>query len=179
MEDALPDYLPIHDKRVVEIRSSDDPKLTSALDQQLSECRARQGSIALIVVRSLSNTGLRPDGELTHWQKSFVESIRANTDGEELRGFITPTNEVAMMVEDVDRSELTTLTREAIQQAANTHGELPSLAANSTVHLIAGMSFVSEPTRSFRFQQLTDSAWRCLEGAASQGSGAVKSIEVF
>lgn len=171
-------YIPNSDQRVVELRSSNDPKLLRTLEQQLSECRIRQGSMALVVVRLLEGECAPPEGSLAPWQLAFVTAIREQTDCEELRGFIMPSGEVAMILEDVDRGEATNIARESMGQASVADCQ-HVLSSTETLALIAGIAYVSEPNRGFRLQQLTDAAWRCLEGAVAQGAGAAKSLEVF
>lgn len=78
------------DQSVVEIRSSSDPKLVRTLDQQLSDCRARQGSIALIVAKTLHHElGYQPEGKLAVWQRAFIDYLREQAETEELRGFVS------------------------------------------------------------------------------------------
>lgn len=175
-----PLFIPIEDECVIEIRSSDDPKLIRSLDQQLSDCRARQGSIALVIARTIHpTTQPQPEGQLALWQQAFVEHLRENAESEHLRGFITSQGEVAMMLEDLDKPVVAAIVREGLTQAAQVQREASGLGVESVLPLIAGISCVSSPARSFQIQQLVAAGWRCLDGAASQGAGAVKSIEVY
>ncbi len=174
------DYEPNDDDRVVEIRSSSDPKLVRSLDQQLSDCRVRQGSLALVVARTLHRDPTpHPEGQLAIWQRFFVEHLRANSESDELRGFVTSEGEIAMLLEDLDKPVAAAIVREALQEASAQHRKARGLGAEGSIPLIAGLSFVSGPARSFQIKQLIDAGWRCLEGAANQGSGSVKSLEVY
>lgn len=83
------------------------------------------------------------------------------------------------MIEDVERPVVMAIAREGLLEAGEAHRQACGLGAESATALVSGISFVSSPARSFKIQQLIDSAWRCLEGATDQGSGSVKSIEVY
>ncbi len=176
---AAPEY--VEDHRVVEIRSSSDPNLVRALEHQLDECRSNQGSLALLVVRQIHRDAAkhRPKGCLELWQQSLVNHIRDNTEAGDIRGFMSPEDDLAMLVEDMDRPEVTAVVREAIQKASVAHQDFNELAAESTIPLIAGIAFVASPARSFHLKQLIDAAWKCLDAAGNQGAGSVKSIECY
>jgi hypothetical protein len=176
---ADPEY--VEDHRVVEIRSSSDPNLVKALEHQLDECRSNQGSLALLVVRQIHRDAAkhRPKGCLELWQQSLVNHIRDNTEAGDIRGFMSPEDDLAMLVEDMDRPEVTAVVREALQKASIAHQVFNELAAESTIPLIAGIAFVASPARSFHLKQLIDAAWKCLDAAGNQGAGSVKSIECY
>lgn len=177
---AIAELSPIDSMRVVEIRSSNDPKLVSCLDQQLGQCRVEQGSMALIVARTVEpEYSVRPEGLLQPWQGALVDYLCDNTEDADLRGFINPQGEIAIVVEDLDRQSATALVREALQAASNAQRNASGIGDDSFHALISGISVVSAPARSFKIQQLIDAAWRCLDGAANQGAGSVKSLEVY
>ncbi len=147
-----PLFIPIEDECLIEIRSSDDPKLIRSLDQQLSDCRARQGSIALVIARTIHpTTQPQPEGQLALWQQAFVEHLRENAESEHLRGFLTTQGEVAMMLEDLDKPVVAAIVREGLTQAAQVQREASGLGVESVLPLIAGVSYVSSPAAPFKF----------------------------
>jgi hypothetical protein len=165
--------------QVIEIRSANDSQLVESLEQQLVRCRTSQGYLTLVVVRELKRSDVPSDGLLNVWQKSVLRNVRNHAESSELRGFITPDGDLAIMLSDLDRTATATLIRFAIQSAAVAHIPSSGLVAEKKRELAAGVGSVGAPARSFRIEQLTDAAWRCLDGASLQGSGTVKTIEVF
>lgn len=169
----------IKTKRIIEIRSSNDPQLSSNLDQLLSDCRSEQGTLTLVVMKNLEqpNTPESLGHHLLPWHAKIVELIDLAGESQNVRGFLTDAGELSMVFENVERSEVSQWIREAFSTLNQSSDS--ALSANRSVPLVAGVASVSSPSRSFRIEQLIQSAWRCLDGATSQGASAIKTIEVF
>lgn len=166
-------------QRIIEIRSSNDPQLSGNLDQLLSDCRSEQGTLTLVVVKNLEqpSTPASNGCNLLPWHAKLVELVDVAGESQNVRGFLTDAGELSMVFENVERSEVSQWIREAFATLNQSSGS--SLSSNRSVPLVAGISSVSSPSRSFRIEQLIQSAWRCLDGATSQGASAIKTIEVF
>jgi hypothetical protein len=175
-------------KALLPIRSLDDPRLADALQSQLSVCRERGSSMTLAVVddgvseeRNASRGSSSMAGR-DSWQSIFLHQLFDISEGRVgERGFLSDAGALVIVVEGMDRSEVTTLVREAIQGTCQAwFGDAaappPALPPGTWC---AGISSVVIPNKRFRFEQLPQAAWRCLEAARKQGPGAVKSLEVF
>lgn len=175
-------------KALLPIRSPDDPRLAEALQSQLSACRERGSSMTLAVVdaggpeeRTGPGGANSPAGR-DGWQSLFLRHLFEISEGRVgERGFLSEAGELAIIVEGLERSEATTLVREAIQGTCQSWfvDAAAQLPAKPSGTLFAGISSVVIPSKRFRFEQLQQAAWRCLEAARKQGPGAVKSLEVF
>ncbi len=95
-----------------------------------------------------------------------------------VRGFISDDGELSLVFQDVERAELGQWIRDSFAKI-NLANEESSLATIVALPLVAGVAMVNAPSRSFKIDQLIQSAWRCLDGASKQGAGAVKTIEVY
>jgi hypothetical protein len=146
----------------------------------LQQCRSDQGVLAIVVVRHTESNADKSDSEILirPWQLQFLEAMDSNIESASVRGFVTDAGELALVFENSERTELAQAARDSFAQL-NQVLSTQSLSTNRPTPLIAGVSAVNAPSRSFRVEQLIESAWRCLDGAAAQGAGAVKSIEVF
>lgn len=167
----------------VEIRSSNDPKLAETLDTQLQRCRERHGSMSLVVVKILVQPGLdqpmSSDDRLMSWQSIVIERLREATDGSTTRGFICAAGELALIVDDMDRGEVTGVLREVLEAASEPQEVVSKMIEVPKIPLVCGVACVTSPSKKFKIDQLTAAAWRCLDAAKSQGPGAIKSLEVF
>jgi hypothetical protein len=166
---------------IVEVRSASDPKLVEAFSEQLAQCRRRGGSMALLITKSLptdeNGTSVTVPDEI--WQTRFMELAREASETDQLRCFQTRENELAIIIEDLDRPEVAAIARECLDNASIVHRDSNQLATKTELSLAVGISYVALPARSFSVEQLMDSAWRCLSAAEKQGSGSIKTIEVF
>lgn len=169
-----------NDNRFVEIRSSKDPHLSTILEQILMQCRNDQGMLSLIVVKKLGqNTNATAANQiLQNWQARFIQHMDQRGESANVRGFVSDEGELSLVFQDVERSELAQWVRDSFAKLSQTNDN-SQLATPTSIPLVAGISTVNAPSRSFKIEQLIQSAWRCLDGASSQGSGAVKTIEVY
>jgi hypothetical protein len=169
----------LNDRRFIEIRSVKDPQLSGNLDALLRDARNEQGLLSLIVVKKL---GMPSDASqaalLQNWQSDFIALIDSNAEASNVRGFVSDEGELTLVYHDIERSALARWIREAFAKLG-TLKAANSLSANAPVPLVAGIASVNAPSRSFTIDQLIQSAWRCLDGASTQGAGAVKTIEVY
>ena len=165
----------VNDKRFVEIRSARDPHLSSNLDQMLQQCRNDQGVLSLIVVKKLGTNSSAAD---QNWQSTFIEYMDSHGEATNVRGFISDDGELTLVFHDVDRAELAQWIRESFGKFNHSNAD-SSLATTVAQPLVAGVAMVNAPSRSFKIDQLIQAAWRCLDGASTQGAGAVKTIEVY
>ena len=166
------------DHRFVEIRSARDPQLSANLDQLLQQSRNDQGTLSLMVVKKLGGEAAASSHALQNWQSSFIEAMDTHSEAANVRGFVSDEGELTLVFQDVDRAELAQWIRESFANL-NTASADASIATASAQPLVSGVAMVNAPSRSFRIDQLISAAWRCLEGASTQGSGAVKTIEVY
>jgi hypothetical protein len=171
---------------IIEIRSSNDPELARNLDVHLQRCRERSGSLALVVVRckadektTSSGPSGTPKGVLTSWQLDIISALQSSLEHRKMYGFHTTDGEIALIMEDVDRSEVTALVRKVIEQEAVVDDHETRLLDQAGLPLYSGIACVHAPSKSFRLAQLTESAWRCLDASTRQPPGSVKSIEVY
>jgi len=167
-----------NDHRFVEIRSGRDPQLSSNLDQILQHCKNEQGTMALIVTKRLANDGENHGQGFENWQSRFIELMDAHGEATNVRGFISGDGELSLVFQGVDRAELGQWIRDSFAKI-NLANEDSSVATAVALPLVAGVAMVNAPSRSFKIDQLIQSAWRCLDGASKQGAGAVKTIEVY
>ena len=103
-----------------------------------------------------------------------------DTHGEasNVRGFVSDDGELSLVFQDVEKAELAQWIRESFAKFNNGSAD-STLATTVAQPLVAGVAMVNAPSRSFKIDQLIQAAWRCLEGASTQGAGAVKTIEVY
>jgi hypothetical protein len=163
------------DKRLVEIRTGSDPQLRNNLDQLLQQCRSEQTTLSMAVVSRLGQAGSEPSGQ---WHSSFIDALMEQSEASDLKGFVTEAGELALVFADVDRSQLSHWIRESFG-SMNRHKPKSGMVTADVDPLVAGIAMVNAPARAFRIDQLIDSAWRCMDGAAIQGTHAVKTIEVY
>lgn len=137
--------------------------------------------MALLITKSLptdeNGTSVTVPDEI--WQTRFMELAREASETDQLRCFQTRENELAIIIEDLDRPEVAAIARECLDNASIVHRDSNQLATKTELSLAVGISYVALPARSFSVEQLMDSAWRCLSAAEKQGSGSIKTIEVF
>jgi hypothetical protein len=171
---------------IIEIRSSNDPELARNLDVHLQRCRDRSGSLALVVVRCRTDSKSNPElqsgslkGSLTSWQLDMIAALQSSLEHRKMYGFHTTDGEIALIMEDVDRSEVTALVRKVIAQEVVVDDHETRLLDQAGLPLYSGIACVHAPSKSFRLAQLTESAWRCLDASMRQPPGSVKSIEVY
>ena len=167
----------------VEIRSANDPQLEKTLDIQLQRCSDEHGSMALVVIKVIEHPDQpqkRPsDHRLPKWQETVIERLRIATDGQTTRGFICDAGELALIIDDLDRNEVSAVIREILEAASLPHNAASSMVEMPRIPIVCGIACVASPSKRFQIDQLIQSAWRCLDAAKLQGPGAVKSIEVF
>ena len=171
-------YKIANDNRFVEIRSARDPQLSSNLDQLLQQCRNDQGSLALIVVKKLRSSSSSVPVALQNWQSTFIEYMDSHGEATNVRGFVSDDGELSLVFQDVERAELAQWIRDSFARFNNADAE-SLLVTHAAQPLVAGVAVVNAPSKSFKIDQLIQAAWRCLEGATTQGAGAVKTIEVY
>ena len=171
-------YKIANDNRFVEIRSARDPQLSSNLDQLLQQCRNDQGSLALIVVKKLRSSGSSVPVALQNWQSTFIEYMDSHGEATNVLGFVSDDGELTLVFHDVERAELAQWIRDSFARFNNADAE-SLLVTHAAQPLVAGVAVVTAPSKSFKIDQLIQAAWRCLEGASTQGAGAVKTIEVY
>ena len=166
-----------NDHRFVEIRSAKDPQLSTILDQLLMHCRNEQGTLSLIVVKKLGQTTATSSTVLQNWQSKFIRYMDAQGESAKVRGFISDEGELSLVFQDVERSELAQWVRDSFAKFSQSGNS--QLSTPVAQPLVCGVASVNAPSRSFKIDQLIQAAWRCLDGATSQGAGAVKTIEVY
>lgn len=165
-----------NDSRFVEIRSARDPQLKSNLDHLLQQCRNESGTLSLIVVKKLA---LGADStSLQDWQATFIKYMDTHGEATNVRGFVSDDGELSLVFQDVEKTELAQWIRDSFAKFNNSNAN-STLATSVSQPLVAGVATVNAPSRSFKIDQLIQAAWRCLEGASTQGAGAVKTIEVY
>lgn len=166
---------------VIEIRAAGDTILADKLDQWLDEVRTHQGILSLVTARYLGETPSQSggNGPLLRWQTAWLESIGNVIEGSQPGFFLTESGDVAITYQDLDRKELAQFVRDALGPLGEALARSGLLVDGEEVPLIVGIACVDGPAKSFRIEQLHDAAGRCLENAASQGPGTIKSIEVF
>jgi hypothetical protein len=174
---------PITIREIVEIRNSSDPQLSETLDIHLERCREEHRSMAFAVMKvhkhfefPSSPTEL---ARLPDWQERMIEHLNAASDGRITRGFVNDSAELTLIIDDLDRSEITYILREALEIASQPDDSDIPMIERPRVPIVAGVAWVSSPSKRFQIEQLTQSAWRCLEAAQLQGAGTVKSLEVY
>lgn len=160
----------------VEIRDSKDPKLVDQLIGQLAQCRNRAGALSLIVVSPMEHSHCNNAASALDWQVEMLTFVRDDLDTPGIRGFISSDQTLTFVVEDSDRSEVTSLVRRAFVHIAQRESESLS---TETLEFFAGIAAVHNPARTFVLEQLFDAAQRCLKAAERQGASAVKSLEVY
>jgi hypothetical protein len=165
-----------NDNRFVEIRSARDPQLKSSLDHLLQQCRHESGTLSLIVVKKLASGA--DSTSLQNWQATFIRYMDTHGEASNVRGFVSDEGELSLVFQDVEKTELAQWIRDSFAKfnSSNTNSTLATSVAQP---LVAGVATVNAPSRSFKIDQLIQAAWRCLEGASTQGAGAVKTIEVY
>lgn len=164
-----------------EIRSSTDPQLARLLEAAIDRCRCDKNSISLLVVRSVSastSEAVRTIGnEPAEWQLQAYRELKSKTVGTVALAYTTAAGELAIVIEDLDRTQVTRLARETILTREYTIATTGRTSERCGV--VCGSATVSCPARGFSFGQLSSAAERCLQGAQLQGRGAIKGLEVF
>ena len=108
----------------------------------------------------------------------IVIAGRVSAEATNVRGFLSDEGELTLVFQDIDRSELTQWIRDAFSKFNEVNPD-STLATPAAQPLVAGVAMVNAPSRSFKIDQLIQAAWRCLDGASTQGAGTVKTIEVY
>jgi len=167
----------------VEIRSSNDPQLSETLDSHLQRCRSEHGSMALVVVQMIKPEEAGENSassiRLPEWQRVVIEQLHKATDGSASRGFVCQAGELALIVDGMERNEVTAVLREVLEIACRPIEVVSQMIETPDLPLVCGVACVTSPSKGFKIDQLTNTAWRCLEAAKTQGAGAVKSLEVY
>jgi hypothetical protein len=168
----------LDDRRFVEIRSINDPELSSNLDKMLTQARNHQAELTLLVVKCLETKQQHTVASMQNWQSKFMQHIDEFAPSANARGFISDDGDLSLVYEDAERSEVAHWIREVFSKLKEVKLEA-QLAVTSAIPLVAGVASVIAPSRSFKIEHLIQSALRCLDGASKQGAGAVKTIEVY
>ena len=168
----------LDDRRFVEIRSVNDPELSSNLEKMLSQARSNQSELSFLVVKCLESQQPNSPSAIQGWQSKFIHCIDEFGLAANARGFVSDEGDLSLVYEDVERSEVARWIRESFSKLQETDPEA-KLAVASAIPLVAGVASVIAPSRSFKIDQLIQSAVRCLDGATKQGAGAIKTIEVY
>lgn len=173
-----PKVTKLDDRRFVEIRSVNDPELSSNLEKILTQARSNQSELSFLVVKCLESQQPTSPSAIQGWQSKFIHCIDEFGLTANARGFVSDEGDLSLVYEDVERSEVARWIRESFSKLQETDPEA-KLAVASAVPLVAGIASVIAPSRSFKIEQLIQSAVRCLDGATKQGVGAIKTIEVY
>jgi hypothetical protein len=173
--------VPSQPPKPMELRWSDDPSLENLLDRCLDEVRADQGILSMVSVRYLGATDSHSptNDPLPRWHNEWLECMDGVIEENTPIGLMLSTGDLGLVYRDLDRNQLASLVREALGQFKERLHEIGRLPENHPIPWIVGIGSVEAPAKSFRRQQLIDAAARCLENAAIQGAGTIKSIEVF
>lgn len=168
-------------RRCMGIRTSSDKRMEDQLDRRLDDIRVEQGVMTLVTVRYVGDSASRNDerNPLSPWQTAWLECMDLAIEGAEPTVFLDQSGDLALVYQDLGRSELAQCVRDVLSQVQANLARDGLLPENEPVPLIVGIATVDGPAKSFRMKQLIDAATRCLENAASQGPGTIKSIEVF
>jgi len=175
---AKPKATKLDDRRFVEIRSVNDPELSSNLEKMLTQARSNQSELSFLVVKCLESQQPTSPSAIQGWQSKFIHCIDKFGLAANARGFVSDEGDLSLVYEDVERSEVARWIRESFAKLQETNPEA-KLAVASAIPLVAGVASVIAPSRSFKIEQLIESAVRCLDGATKQGAGAIKTIEVY
>ena len=173
-----PKVMKLDDRRFVEIRSVNDPELSSNLEKMLTQARSNQSELSFLVVKCLESQKPTSPSAIQGWQSKFIHCIDEFGLAANARGFVSDEGDLSLVYEDVERSEVARWIRESFSKLQETD-PAAKLAVASGVPLVAGVASVIAPSRSFKIDQLIQSAVRCLDGATKQGAGAIKTIEVY
>lgn len=173
-----PKVTKLNDRRFVEIRSVNDPELSSNLEKILTQARSNQTELSFLVVKCLESQQPTSPSAIQGWQSKFIHCIDEFGLAANARGFVSDEGDLSLVYEDVERSEVARWIRESFSKLQETDPEA-KLAVASAIPLVAGVASVIAPSRSFKIEQLIQSAVRCLDGATKQGAGAIKTIEVY
>ena len=173
-----PKVTKLDDRRFVEIRSVNDPELSSNLEKMLTQARSNQSELSFLVVKCLESQQPTSPSAIQGWQSKFIHCIDGFGLAANARGFVSDEGDLSLVYEDVERSEVARWIRESFSKLKETDPDA-KLAVASAVPLVAGVASVIAPSRSFKIEQLIQSAVRCLDGATKQGAGAIKTIEVY
>jgi hypothetical protein len=171
-------------KRFLEVRALSDPFLFEKLEQLLEEIRSDQTVMTMVLIRyvgeieSITNISHKPL-QLSGWQTDFLKSAGQSIEGIDPIGYVSAEGDLGLLYRDLDRNELAQCVRELLASMRTFFALQGQVLGGQNVPLIVGIASVDSPTRSFRINRLQDAANRCLENAASQGPGSIKSIEVF
>ena len=168
----------LDDRRFVEIRSVNDPELSSNLEKILTQARSNQSELSFLVVKCLETHRPNSPSAIQGWQSKFIHCIDEFGLAANARGFVSDEGELSLVYEDVERSEVARWIRESFSKLQETDPEA-KLAVASAIPLVAGVASVIAPSRSFKIEQLIQATVRCLDGATKQGAGAIKTIEVY
>jgi hypothetical protein len=109
----------------------------------------------------------------------MITTLQSSLEHRKMYGFHTSDGEIALIMEDVERTEVTALVRKVLEHEALVDDQDTRLLDQAGLPLYSGIACVHAPSKSFRLAQLTESAWRCLDASMRQPPGAVKSIEVY
>ena len=118
-------------------------------------------------------------GSLVTWQLDIITTLQSSLEHRKMYGFYTTDGDLALIMEDVDRTEVTAFVRQVVEQEAVVDDGETRLLDQAGLPLFSGIACVNAPSKSFRLVQLIESAWRCLDASLRQPPGAVKSIEVY
>jgi hypothetical protein len=167
---------------VIEIRSSGDPMLAENLGIQLEVCRDEGRSLTLAVFQRVGDSkqaAISSSHGFENWHHSLLELIGNSVQGASSRGFFTAAGELALVFEDLERSEATLAMRGLIDKVEASQQPLNKFVETKKLGIVCGLACVETPSKRFRIEQLIEASWRCLSAAKNQGAGTVKSIEAY
>lgn len=171
---------------IAEIRTANDPVFVSAVRRQLTNCRANDIAYALAMIDVKpeneddfhSVCGNRDDG-LALWQNKLVNWLSLHPDVQHPRAYVTSEGELILTVAGLDRTEVTTLLRDGLDEVLSEGNAADLAKAHSPARYHVGISASTGVGAGLTPDRMVEPAIRCLTAASRLGNASIKSIEVF
>lgn len=174
---------------IAEIMSHNDPVYVNVLKRELATCRNESRAVTVASIVVLADDPKRKEfhgsarGGIRPWQQRLVNNLADHPDIEQPSAFITSDGELLLCILDLDRSEVTRILREGLDEVIG--GISPESTGDDLVkhtpsaRYFCGIASTDSPTAGMTPEQMIESTCRCLKAANAQGKSTIKSIEVY
>ncbi|MBI1248354.1 HDOD domain-containing protein [bacterium] len=157
-----------------------DAKLLTEIAASMQRCRGQRCEFSLALVQiNRFETFLMSAGidEVEVWRQLVAAIVDRLSDG---LGRVMPCGEscVAILLEDHDRHQTVTLTRQTIDLVMGWSQRRES-HSGVELSLCGGVASACVPPKSLPSQEIFQAALRCMQAAAKGGGTSIKSIEVL
>lgn len=174
---------------IAEIMSHNDPVYVNVIKRELATCRNESRAVTVASVVVVADDPKRKEfhgsarGGIRPWQQRLVNNLADHPDIEQPSAFITSDGELLLCILDLDRSEVTRILREGLDEVIGGISSQPTgddlVKHTPSARYFCGIASTDSPTAGMTPEQMIEATCRCLKAANAQGKSTIKSIEVY